>query len=68
MGDSNDLKPGDLVDAFEATKLPGGESPQWVKQPTHYPEKRPVIWYTIELSDPTLRILARPKPFKDTLN
>lgn len=68
MSEVSDIEIGDLVDAFEATQSPSGEELQWVTQPTHYPKKRLITWYSVELSDPTLRISTRPAPFKNTLN
>jgi len=66
MGDNDDEMPapGQTVRAFEADT----SSLEWTKTPTHIPAKRAVKVYSIELSDPTLRILARPTPFKSTLN
>ena len=62
--DNNDLAPGQVVPAFE----PDLSEFKWTKTPTHIPPKRPVKVYTIELSDPTLRIATTPTPFKNTLN
>lgn len=66
MSDSDDKTPapGQTVRAFEADT----SGLEWTKTPTHIPAKRPVKVYSIELSDPTLRIAARPTPFKNTLN
>lgn len=68
MSEDNDIKPGDTVEAFEVSNSPSGGGFQWTKAPTHIPPKRPVKVYTIELSDPTLRIATSPTPYKNTLN
>ena len=62
--DNDKLAPGQIVRAFE----PDLSEFKWAKTPTHIPPKRPVKVYTIELSDPTLRIATSPPPFKNTLN
>lgn len=63
-GDNNDLAPGKTIPVFE----PDLSEFKWTKTPTHIPPKRPVKVYTIELSDPTLRIVTGPSPYKKTLN
>jgi hypothetical protein len=66
MSDIEDIKPGDLVKAFELDHRT--EPFQWAKTPTHIPAKRLVTVYSIELEDPTLRIATSPTPYKNTLN
>ena len=62
--DNDKLAPGQVVLAFE----PDLSEFKWAKTPTHIPPKRPVKVYSIELSDPMLRIATTPPPFKNILN
>lgn len=67
MSAVDDLKPGNSVKAFEP-KLPCKPF-AWPKRPTHYPAKRPVKAYRIEVGENgDMPFIAHPTPFKNTLN
>ncbi len=64
MSDDNDLKVGDTVIAFSATTFPTFE---WLKQPTHYPQKRAVTVYSLEIEGGD-RFITGSVPFRNTMN
>jgi len=66
--DDDILSPEETFWLFGEQMMAEIEPFKWAKTPTHIPAKRPVKVYTIELSDPTLRIATGPPPFKNTLN
>ncbi|MEP5821270.1 hypothetical protein [Tateyamaria sp.] len=66
--DDDVLSPEESFRVFGQKMMAESEPFKWTKTPTHIPAKRPVKVYTIELSDPTLRIATSPTPYKNTLN
>lgn len=63
-----DSKIGDLVGTGDFVELEFG-SFEWAKQPTHYPAKRPITLYGIEVGENgDMPFFASPMPYKNTLN
>lgn len=71
MSESDGIKPGEIIDAFEVIHFPKGDGFQWAKQPTHFPEQRLLTLYGIEVVDENgdpAPFIAHSTPFKNTLN
>lgn len=67
MSDIEDTKPGDVIETFSPSSKP--DAFKWPKQPTHYPQKRPITLYSIEVGeDGDMPFFANPAPFRNSMN